>query len=50
MIYSKKLLRGWDREMLHRANRAEGEQLKEMWSSEDFINAFLQFRNKKSKL
>lgn len=50
MIYSKKLLRGWDREMLHEANRAECKQLKERWTSEDFINAFLQFMNKRSKL
>nr|CAD7259676.1 unnamed protein product [Timema shepardi] len=50
LFSTKRLIRLHERDALKRACRAEALQLKEMYFSEDFIKAMLNFSSKKSKL
>lgn len=50
MILSKRLIRGFDKETLHRVNEMECELLEQLWQSEECMNAILQFFSRHSKL
>ena len=43
LVYSKELVRGHEREILHKVNDAECERLCERWQSEDCMNAIMKF-------
>ncbi|XP_066991590.2 enoyl-CoA delta isomerase 2 isoform X1 [Anabrus simplex] len=50
LLYTKRLLRRWDSESLHKACAAECKQLEERWQSEDCLNAVANFLQRRSKL
>ncbi|XP_021944602.1 enoyl-CoA delta isomerase 2 [Folsomia candida] len=50
LIFSKELVRGRERQLLHEVNRMECERLQERWTSEDCMNAIMKFFSKKSKM
>ncbi|XP_075777426.1 enoyl-CoA delta isomerase 2 isoform X2 [Pelodiscus sinensis] len=50
LALSKQLIRGVEKEMLHKVNCQECERLKERWLSDECMNAVLKFFEKKSKL
>ncbi|ODN01204.1 Enoyl-CoA delta isomerase 2, mitochondrial [Orchesella cincta] len=50
LVYSKDLVRGRERELLHQVNVAECDRLQERWTSEDCMNAIMKFFSKKSKV
>ncbi|XP_020829473.1 enoyl-CoA delta isomerase 2 [Phascolarctos cinereus] len=50
VMASKQLLRGFEKETLHRVNFEECTLLCERWHSDDCINAIINFMNRKSKL
>ncbi|CAH0388372.1 unnamed protein product [Bemisia tabaci] len=49
IIYSKQLVRRWDKEDLLAANKAEVERLGERWASEDVMEALIKFMNRKHR-
>lgn len=49
LVYSKKLTRQFDIELLHKVNAAESERLCERWQSEDCMEAIMKFFSKNSK-
>jgi peroxisomal 3,2-trans-enoyl-CoA isomerase len=50
LIYSKDLVRGRERDVLHAVNKAECDRLEERWQSEDCMNAIMKFFSRKSKV
>ncbi|XP_078270021.1 enoyl-CoA delta isomerase 2 [Rhinoraja longicauda] len=50
LIYSKQLIRGVDKEMLHTVNAQECDRLMERWLSADCLNAIMSFFQRKSNL
>ncbi|XP_068216236.1 enoyl-CoA delta isomerase 2-like [Palaemon carinicauda] len=48
LIYSKALIRDVERETLHKVNVAECDRLVERWTSEDCMNAIMNFFNRKN--
>ena len=50
IIYSKDLVRGRERELLHAVNQAECDRLLERWQSEDCMQAIMKFFSRKSKV
>ena len=50
LVFSKELVRGRERKMLHEVNEAEAERLKERWASEDCMEAIMKFMTRKSKV
>ena len=48
MIYGKELTRQFDRDLLHRVNKAECDRLLERWQSEDCAEAIMKFFSRKN--
>ncbi|XP_065226735.1 enoyl-CoA delta isomerase 2 [Planococcus citri] len=46
ILANKKLIRGWDREILHKVNEAEWDELRNRFASEDFMTSVLKFMNR----
>jgi len=49
IVFSKELVRGRERDLLHKVNLAECDRLLERWQSEDCMNAIMKFFSRKSK-
>ena len=47
MMYGKELCRQFDRELLHKVNKAECDRLLERWQSPDCMEAIMKFFSKK---
>lgn len=47
LVYSKDLVRGREREVLHSVNNAECDRIYERWQSEDCMNAIMKFFSRK---
>ncbi len=45
----KRLVRGWEKEELHRVNKAETDLLEKRWQSEEFMGAAMAFLSRKNK-
>jgi hypothetical protein len=50
MMYSKRLVRAWTIEELHKANEAECKAVEERMQSEDCLTATLEFFSRRSKM
>ncbi|XP_074126879.1 enoyl-CoA delta isomerase 2 isoform X2 [Sminthopsis crassicaudata] len=50
MKFSKQLIRSFEKETLHKVNLEECILLRERWVSDEFLNAVVNFMNRKSKL
>ncbi|XP_046659420.1 enoyl-CoA delta isomerase 2-like isoform X1 [Homalodisca vitripennis] len=50
LMLSKQLVRKWNKQHLHEVNRTECQALAQRFVSEDFFNALLSFKERKSKL
>jgi len=49
LVFSKDLVRGRERELLHKVNQAENDRLVERWQSEEFFSAIKKFFAKLAK-
>ncbi|CAG7831247.1 unnamed protein product [Allacma fusca] len=47
LVYSKELIRGRERKLLHEVNVNESDRLNERWQSEDCMNAIAKFFSRK---